>query len=278
MKEQIIFKSEEGRNEILGFYRKVLDGVTYDYNERYLDTSFGKTYLFEAGNKNAPCVFLLHGSCSNSAMWYGDINKLAKKFHVYSIDILGEPGNSQAKRLDLSDDSIALWINEILDNLNINKTMFIGNSLGAWIAQKFAVSFPEKAEKLVLIAPSGIVNVRFSYIAKMIFYSLQGEKGLKKLGKMITGSDEIPEPVLEFNKLISKHFNPIMGALPVFSDSDLSLLTMPVLFLSGENDVINDAEKAARRLKSNAPKARINIVENNGHIIYNAMEIIIPFL
>lgn len=278
MKENVIFKSAEGKNEILKFYKNILSAVTYEYTEKYVGTSFGKTYLFEAGNKNKPCVFLLHGSCSNSAMWFGDIKQLAEHYHVFSIDILGEPGNSDAVRLDLSGNDHALWINEIMKNLGITSAMFIGNSLGAWISMKFAAAFPQMSEKLVLIAPSGIVNARFSYIAKSIFYALQGENGLKKLGQMISGTDELPEAVLEFNKLIMHHFNPIMGALPVLSDNELKQLTMPVLFLNGENDVINDAEKSAERLRLNAAKAELNIIKNNGHIIYNAMDMIIPFL
>ena len=95
---------------------------------------------------------------------------------------------------------------------------------------------------------------------------------------MITGTDEMPEAVMEFNKLIAAHFSPIMGALPLFTDDELAKLNMPVLFMSGENDVINDAKKAASRLTNNVPGAEIQIVKDNGHIIFNAMEGIIPFL
>ena len=95
---------------------------------------------------------------------------------------------------------------------------------------------------------------------------------------MITGTDEMPEAIMEFNRLIAAHFTPIMGALPLFTDDELARLNMPVMFMSGENDVINDGKKAAARLTDNVPDASIRIIENNGHIIYNAMEEIIPFL
>ena len=166
-------------------------------------------------------------------MWYGDIKILSEKFHIFSVDILGEPGNSEAKRLDLKSNDHALWINEILEKLNINKAIFMGNSLGAWMSLKYAVNFPKKVDKLVLIAPSGLVNARLSYVFKSIFYALQGEKGLKKVGKLISGTDKIPEIVLNFNKLVAKNFNPIIGGLPVFSNKELACLTMPTLFLCG---------------------------------------------
>ena len=58
MKEQKIFKSKEGRQQILEFYKNILSKVTYDYNEIYIDTSYGKTYLLEAGLKENPSIFL----------------------------------------------------------------------------------------------------------------------------------------------------------------------------------------------------------------------------
>ncbi|MEX1377425.1 MAG: alpha/beta hydrolase [Eubacteriales bacterium] len=278
MKEQIIFKSEAGKQEILSFYKKALKNVKFEYNEIYLDTSFGKTYLLEAGKADNPIVMLFHGSCTNSAMWYADIKTLSDAFHVFSVDILGEPGNSQPVRLGLKSNDHALWIDEIINQLKIDKVMIIGNSLGAWMAQKYAVNFPEKVEKIVLIAPSGITHAKPSYIFKMIFYAMQGEKGLKKLGKMITGLDSMPDEVLVFNKLISQHFNPIMGELPIFSDDELSNIVSPTLFMCGENDVIVDAEKSAARLEKSLENVTIHIAENNGHIIYNSMEEILPFL
>lgn len=278
MKEQVIFKSPQGKQEILNFYNNILCEVDYKYNELYVDTSFGKTYLFEAGGRQNPTIFLFHGSCSNSAMWYSDIKELSKSYHVYSVDILGEPGKSHENRLDLTSDDYAHWINEILEELDIDKALFMGNSLGAWMAIKFAVCYPEKADKLVLIAPSGIVPAKLSFVFKSIFYAIQGEKGLAKIGKLITGTDTVPDEVLYFNKLIANHFNPIIGGLPVFSDTELRKLNMPIMFMCGENDVTLDASKAAARLKDKANQAYIDIVKGNGHIIYNVMDKIIPFL
>lgn len=278
MKENIIFKSEEGKQEILAFYKNALSRVDFEYNEIYLDTTFGRTYLLEAGTAGNPIILLFHGSCTNSAMWYADIKALKEKFHVFSVDILGEPGNSQPVRFNLKSNEDALWIDEIISALNAEKVMIIGNSLGAWMAQKYAVNFPEKVDKMVLIAPSGITNARPSYIFKMLFYAMQGEQGLKKLGKMITGTDNMPEEVLVFNKLITRHFSPIMGSLPIFSDEELGKIKAHTLFMCGENDVIVDAEKSAARLKKTMKNVNINIVKNNGHIIYNSMEEIMPFL
>lgn len=278
MKEQLIYKSREGKQKILGFFSSATSALDYKYNETYVDTSYGKTYLFEAGDKKNPPVFLFHGSCSNSAMWYGDIKELLKTYHVYSVDILGEPGKSDENRLNLKSDDHAHWINEILEKLNIDKAMFIGNSLGAWMILKFATHYPSKAEKIVLIAPSGISAPKFSYLFKTIIYAMQGKQGMTKIGQLIYGKDKLPEIVLTFNKLILDNFNPIMGGLPTFSDDALLQLNMPTLFICGEDDAINNAHKMSMRLEKLLEQPTINIIKNNGHIIYNAMDKIIPYL
>ncbi len=75
--------------------------------------------MLEAGKVENPAVILLHGSCSNSAAWLGDIPTLADKFHVFAVDILGEAGNSEEYRLDIDSDQYPQWLAELLDLLSI---------------------------------------------------------------------------------------------------------------------------------------------------------------
>ncbi len=123
------------------------------------------------------------------------------------------------------------------------------------MALKYATRFADKVEKLVLIAPSGIVPARLSFAFKSIFYAMQGEKGLKKIAQLILGIDEILDEVTYFNNLIGKHFTPIIGGLPVFTDDELKRLTMPVMLICGENDVTLNVDNAAKRLNETAKRA-----------------------
>ncbi|SHJ29229.1 Pimeloyl-ACP methyl ester carboxylesterase [Dethiosulfatibacter aminovorans DSM 17477] len=273
-----VYKSNEGKMAILEYYRNIQENINFDYSEKFVDTSFGKTYLLEAGDEKKPTILLFHGSCSNSAMWYGDMGPLSENFHVVSIDILGEPGNSDENRLDIKSDNHALWIDEIVESLGVDKVILAGNSLGGWMALKYATSFPSKVDKIVLIAPSGLVPARLSFVLKSIFYAMQGERGFRKLGELITGMDELPEEVLKFNMLIANHFKPVVGGLPVFSDEDLSKLIMPVMLIYGENDVTADVRKAAERLENHLLNPNIMIIKNNSHVVYNIVEKIIDFL
>jgi pimeloyl-ACP methyl ester carboxylesterase len=124
-----VFKSKEGRHRILSYYGGLLDAVSFSYRERYVGTAFGKTYVLEAGETDKPAVVLLHGSCSNSAAWYGDIPVLSERYHVFSIDIVGDAGNSEESRLDQKTEEFESWLKEVLDGLGIEKAVLLRRAL-----------------------------------------------------------------------------------------------------------------------------------------------------
>ena len=99
-----------------------------------------------------------------------------------------------------------------------------------------------------------------------------------KLNEYIFGSDEITQIAIETVNLIFRNFNPMMGALPVYKDSELKKLSMPVLYIAGENDVTVDVKKTAERLRKLLKKQEIKIIKNNGHVLYQSTEEIIPFI
>jgi pimeloyl-ACP methyl ester carboxylesterase len=273
-----VFKSEEGRKLILRSYGRLLDTVGFRYQERYVHTSFGRSYVLEAGDPTKPAVVLIHGSCSNSAAWFGDIPTLIEHYHVFSIDVVGDAGNSEENRLDQKTEEFPEWLNEVFNGLEIEDAALIGNSLGGWIALQFAGRFPERINKLVLIAASGLVPVKSSFIIRTLLYLTMGEKGRSAISRMIFGSDEIPEAVSSFTSLVGEHFNPLTGALPVLTHEQMLRLTMPLIYIAGENDAITDTKKAAQRLHRLIPRAEAYILENCGHVIYDAKPWYLPFL
>jgi pimeloyl-ACP methyl ester carboxylesterase len=278
MKEPQIFKSPQGKEKILSYYNNLINQQATVYNKKYIDTNYGKTFILTVGNENNPPVFLFHGSCSNSSMWFGDIPRLAEKYYVIAVDILGEPGRSEEKRLDLTTSEYADWIKGLMERLNIDKAVLIGNSYGGWLSLKFAVTYPEKVSQIILIAASGIVPASLSFVAKTIIYTLQGKKGVAKMNQLIFGEDKVSEEVNQVTSMILDNFNPMTGKLPVFSDEKLRKLNMPILFIAGENDVTMNAGKAALRLKGNISTVTCRIIKNHGHVIYNAVEYILQFM
>lgn len=279
MKENFkVFKTEEGRRKILSYYSKLLGEVGFTYRERYVDTAFGKTYVLESGNPDKPPVVLIHGSCSNSAAWFRDIPVLAEHYHVYSVDVVGDAGSSEENRLDQFTNEFTDWLKGVFDGLGIEKAFLMGNSLGGWISLKFAAAYPDRVAKLALIAPAGIAPTKGSFVFKSLIYLMAGEKGRNAISRMIFGKDDIPGEVLYFINMIADNFNPLTGALPSLTDDQMKKLTMPLLYIAGENDAVIDTGKSVKRLKKMIPGASIHVIKNNGHVILDSLQWAMPFL
>ncbi len=269
---QNIFKSEESRDKIRARYNEILSA--FPFKQLYAETTFGKTFVLESGVSENPALILLHGSCSNSASWLGEISMLSTMFHVLAVDIIGEAGNSAENRPDLNQDSYADWLKEVLEAFAIKKAVFIGNSLGSWMALKFSVKYPDCVSKLILIAPPGLSAQNADFLRKGKNAELQNDS----LSWDDSVGNEIPKEVEEYINLIIGGYNPITEELPVFSDEQIMRLAMPILFIAGKCDVMFDTVYASQRLSKLIPDTKIHMLENTGHVVLNALEYIIPFL
>ncbi|WP_017210355.1 alpha/beta fold hydrolase [Clostridium beijerinckii] len=272
-----VFKTNEGKNDVIKFYDKFLQKLALSYEKFYVDTRYGKTFIIASGEKSNTPLILLHGSGMNSAMWLRDIKEYCKTYRVYAIDMLGEPGKSDENRPSLSGSSYAEWLKEVFENLSVERANIIGISLGAWLAIKFSVSYPEMASKLVLLCPSGVGPQKKSFIFKAIAYGILGEKGIDKLYYKVNGNQPIPEEMLKYQKLIGKSFNYRKETIPVFSDNELKLLTMPTVLFVGAKDIMLHSDKTARRLGNLLPHAQINILPKAGHSNVNDVNKIVEW-
>lgn len=269
-----VFRSDEGRDKIRNYYNMILG--FFPYAKKYVETEFGKTFYIEAGNTANPDLVLIHGSCSNTSSWLGDIPSLAEHFHVIAVDIPGEPGNSEEKRLEINSDEYPRWLKSFFDAIGLTKTAVMGNSLGGWLALHFSAGYPEMVASLVLLAPAGIVPARQAFIT-LTESDDKVRKNAAPLKDVIFGNTSIPKEVMDFLNLVGENFIPVTGSLPLLSDEKMLSLNMPVLFIGGKNDMTADMDAAAKRLSKHVSGAEI-IMNEGSHVIMNSAGMVLPFL
>lgn len=268
-----VFKSEEAKNRLRTAYNQILRA--FPFEQHLLETAFGETFLLAAGDEAHPPIVLLHGSCSNSAFWFPEIMALSRTHRVYAVDLPGEAGNSTEYRPDLESPAFSLWLQEVLDRLHLEKIALIGNSLGGWMALKFATAFPQRVSSLTLLASAGLAPIREQFFQQVD--EQLAASGTVTADSQILGAAQIPKEVLDFMNLIIASYNPI-PSLPLFSEDELRHLTMPVLFIDGTEDPIIDGEDSAQRLTQLLPQVTICLKPKTGHVIPNALKEILPFL
>ena len=275
MKTNKAFKTQRGREEVLKYYDILLEKLTIPYDRLNINTRHGKTFLIAAGNTAAPPMVLLHGSSMNSIMWVSDILRYSQKYSVYALDIPGEAGRSDERQLPFNTTAFDDWLYDVLNELSISKAVIIGASLGGWMAAKFAIRYPDKIDKLVLLCPSGIGTQNKNFIFRALFYMFFGQTGIRKLFKVINGNKDMPEIFLKYQILIGKNFNIRKEPIPIFSDEELRRLTMPVFLFVGVKDIILHSMETAERLKKLVPCATINVLPEGGHSLINLTDTIL---
>jgi 4,5:9,10-diseco-3-hydroxy-5,9,17-trioxoandrosta-1(10),2-diene-4-oate hydrolase len=111
------------------------------------------------GPGDASAVVLLHGGGPGASAWsnFGrNMPVIARRFDTVMMDLPGY-GKSAARPVTGHFFTVAAEaLAGLLDQLGIEKVHLIGNSLGGGTALRFALRFPKRAGRLVLMGPGGL--------------------------------------------------------------------------------------------------------------------------
>lgn len=118
---------------------------------------FSQVHYHDAGS-GTPLV-LLHGGGPGASAWsnFGrNVPVFAQRFRTLAVD---QPGYGRSVTGQLTDHYFthaADALVAVLDSLDIRRVHLIGNSLGGGTAVRFALRYPERAGRLVLMGPGGL--------------------------------------------------------------------------------------------------------------------------
>src|ERR1043165_1554772 len=104
---------------------------------------------------SGPAILLIHGIGDNSTPWSSVQSTVAQRFTVIAPDLLGH-GKSDKPRADYSVAAYANGMRDLLSVLDIERVTVVGHSLGGGVAMQFAYQYPDRCERLVLVATGGV--------------------------------------------------------------------------------------------------------------------------
>ena len=113
-----------------------------------------KIRYLEAGANNPQTVVLLHGLGGNAENWQFNIAALAAKYRVIVPDQIGF-GKSDKPALPYRVGTYVDFLDKFLSELKVERATLIGNSMGGWIAATYAVQYPARVDRLVLVDAAG---------------------------------------------------------------------------------------------------------------------------
>lgn len=118
----------------------------------YINAGILNVHITEWGDVNNPVIFCLHGLGSTSLSFIEIADKLKDNFRIISIDAPGHgetPPFKEAKKYEMPE--LATWINQLLDNLKIEKFYFLSHSWGSFVSLYYLLKYPERVKDSILI-------------------------------------------------------------------------------------------------------------------------------
>jgi pimeloyl-ACP methyl ester carboxylesterase len=238
---------------------------------------------------SGPAILLIHGITSSSANWEHVGPLLARKHTVLAPDLLGH-GQSAKPRGDYSMGAFASGVRDLAVALDIGPATLVGHSLGGGVAMQFSYQFPERSERLALIASGGLGAdlhrlLRAATLpgAELVLPLLASERALaagrllggalKRVGIHLgTDSLEIArghaslgdaESRAAFLHALRASVDP--GGQRVLATDRLYLAReLPLLILWGARDRVIPIEHG-RRAHELVPDSRLEVFESAGH-------------
>lgn len=218
------------------------------------------------------CVYmvLLHASSCGSPIWYKNILFLCKYFSVYAIDLIGESSKSiLTKKMKATQDN-ALWLDETLAGLGLDKVFLCGLSIGGWNAANYAGFYPKKVIKLILLSPvQTLAKMHPSFFFKIMKmgFSPTRENVENYIGWGSEKEDPLPSSIIKLFTISVMNMNSNASFPKWLKKEHLLNVTMPVLLVLGENEFAFSIKRASKRAKSVFSNLELHIVEEASHLL-----------
>lgn len=229
-------------------------------------------YVIE-GSESKPVLIFANSLGSDLRIWNGVVAHLAGDFRIVRYDKRGH-GLSDVPEPPYSLDDFARDLVDLLDLLEIKEATICGLSVGGLIAQRVALSYPDRVRALVL-CDTGMRIGSFASWEERI--SVVKESGLDKLAqpsmeRWFTAAfreNRSVEMRGYANMLLRIPAAGYLGASYALRDADLTQETprinQPTLVLCGDQDIATPPD-LGRELARAIPGARFSIIRDAGHL------------
>jgi pimeloyl-ACP methyl ester carboxylesterase len=271
MSEKIsVFRSPEGEAQYHAAYEAALKLWPVPYEELYIPTRFGDTYVIASGSKDATPLILLHPAGCPSVIWYRNVEALSQQFQTYAVDTITEVNLSRVTRPIKGCQDFADWSVDLFKGLQIERADIVGNSFGGFIALNTALYHPELVRKVVLISPAATFDpMRALYrrysIPYMLRYTIGSTRLLLKAYEWLWQGYPRDECIGQLRMITAVEGVMRHGAPAVFSDKELRKIHTPVLLLIGDHEVIYQPERVTQRATRLVAGLKAEMIPNANH-------------
>ncbi|ANJ56949.1 alpha/beta fold hydrolase [Pseudomonas silesiensis] len=164
---------------------------TQDNTSKFVQTPEWKMHYNEAGE--GPVVIMIHGSGAGATGW-ANFHRNVDSFvdAGYRVILMDCPGFGKSDPLVTAEPRFVInarAIKALMDALDIDKAHLVGNSMGGGSALGFAVAYPERLDKMILMGSGGVGRTSLFTPLPMegikLLFGVYREPSMENLKKML---------------------------------------------------------------------------------------------
>jgi len=230
-------------------------------------------------NPEAPWVTFVHGAGGSSSIWYKQIKDFRKEFNVLLIDLRGHGKSKKLKPFPLARYSFEMLGNEVievLDFLKIEKSHFVGISLGTIIIRELAERFPDRISSMIMGGAVMKLNVRGQVLMRvgdllkgvlpyLILYRFFAWVIMPRKTHRESRNLFIDEAKKLYQKEFKKWFALTAQVNPLLKWFRIKESAVPALYIMGEEDHM--FLPSISKLVKDHKNAWLHIIPSCGHVV-----------
>lgn len=226
---------------------------------------YKNTKISYSDSGKGTAIVLLHGFLENSSMWDYFIPEFSKKHRVISIDLLGH-GNTEPMGYIHSMEDNADVVHAVLSELKIRKAVFVGHSMGGYVALAFAELYADNVKGIVLLNSTSradsderkanrdraikAVKQNYTNFVRLSIANLFSEENREKL------EAEIESVKLEALKTPLQGIVASLEGMKIRKDREVVLhfAPYPILLVLGKKDPVLNYEESIEQIENTSVK------------------------
>ena len=237
------------------------------------------SYSEHINHPNAPWVTFVHGAGGSSTIWYKQLRSFQSKFNVLLIDLRGHGRSKNAfyeKIKNYSFTTIGDEILEVLDHLKIQKTHWVGISLGTIIIREITERHPHRTISMIMggavmkLNKRGQVLMRAtdalkSIIPYMILYKFLSWIIMPKKTHKESRNLFVREAKKLYQKEFLRWFTLVVEVNPLLKYFRFKDSKVPTLYIMGSEDHM--FLPSIRKIVASHQSALLYVIEQCGHVV-----------
>ena len=233
---------------------------------------------YTVSGASSPTLVFIHGVGMNADVWQSQLEYFSNSYQVIAYDFLGH-GESPMPDDNPTLDGYVEQLNHLVEHVGVASFSLVGHSMGALLSVAFALKYPDKVQSLI---PINIVfnrtqaeQNRVLQRAEQVIESGQIGSTAQTLKRWFEGKDSAEE-LIKIAKIkqwltdVSPHSYGCAYRLFALSDkafvNKLSLLTTPVLYLTGDDDP-NSTAAMSKQMAELTPNGEFFSIAGEAHMM-----------